>query len=73
MHPASMHVSRILLGFYLEKPVANAPVFLLSDIYKIKLDMTALVHPCTRGISTAVYVKRVSAGGSERVGVLLFM
>ena len=35
-------------------------------------EVTVLVHPCTHGISKSLYVKRVSAGGKERVGVLLF-
>jgi len=26
-------------------------------------EVTALVHPCTHGISTSMYVKRVSAEG----------
>ena len=36
-------------------------------------EVTALVHPCTKGISTSMYVKCVSAGGKECVDVLLFM
>ena len=35
--------------------------------------MLVLVHPCTHGISNSLHVKRVSAGGKERVGVLFFM
>ncbi len=36
-------------------------------------EVTALVNPCTHGISTSMYVKRVSAGGKECVDALLFM
>ncbi len=37
------------------------------------LEETALVHPCTHGISTSMSDKRVSAGDKECVDVLLFM
>ena len=36
-------------------------------------EVTALVHPCTHGISTSMSDKRVSAEGKECVGALLFM
>ena len=38
-----------------------------------KSEVTALVNPCTHGISTSMSDKRVSAGGKECVDVLLFM